>query len=58
MSTWMIFCSIWAMCAMCVVLFIRGAHPHVERPDVDARAEGVDLGLHRLNVAKVQHDDR
>ncbi|CAH2771966.1 MAG: hypothetical protein CBARDCOR_2105 [uncultured Caballeronia sp.] len=31
----MIFCSVWAICALCVVLFIRGAHPYVERPEGD-----------------------
>jgi hypothetical protein len=43
MSMWMVICSIWAMCAMCAVLFIRGAHPHVESAD-DARDEPNDMG--------------
>ena len=58
MSTWTIFCSIWAMCALCVVLFIRGAHPHVERPEGDARDDGTDMTVGGLTVASVQGADR
>jgi hypothetical protein len=43
MSTWMVISSIWAMCALCAVLFIRGAHPHLERSD-DTRDEPHDAG--------------
>jgi hypothetical protein len=57
MSTWTIFCSIWAMSALCVVLFIRGAHPHVERPEGD-RDSGNDMTLGGLTVARVQGADR
>jgi hypothetical protein len=53
MSTLTIFCSIWAMCALCVVLFIRGAHPHVERPDSGARDDGNDMTVGGLTVARV-----
>jgi len=57
MSTWMIFCSIWAMCALCVVLFIRGAHPHVERPESGTRDDGRDMTVGGLAVARVQGSD-
>jgi hypothetical protein len=33
MSTWMVVASVWAMFAVCVVLFVRGASPHVHRKD-------------------------
>jgi hypothetical protein len=33
----MVFGCVWAMCALCVILFIRGAHPHVERPSASPR---------------------
>jgi hypothetical protein len=33
MSTWMVIASVWAMFAVCVVLFVRGASPHVQRSD-------------------------
>jgi hypothetical protein len=39
MSTWMVIVSVWAMFAICVVLFVRGASPHVNRSD-EAREEG------------------
>jgi hypothetical protein len=42
MSNWMVFMIVWAMVAMCVVLFIRGAHPHVERPDGENRGGNRD----------------
>ena len=58
MSTWTIFCSSWAMCALCVVLFIRGAHPHVERPEGGARDDGNDMTVGGLTVARVQGADR
>jgi hypothetical protein len=58
MSTWTIFCSIWAMSALCVVLFIRGAHPHVERPEGDTRDSGNDLNVGGLAVARVRSTDR
>jgi hypothetical protein len=32
MSTFTIILSIWAMLAICAILFIRGASPRVERP--------------------------
>jgi hypothetical protein len=32
MSTLTIILSIWAMLAICAILFIRGASPRVERP--------------------------
>jgi hypothetical protein len=60
MSTWMVFLSIWAMCAFCVVLFIRGAHPHVERPEGDTRDSGRDdrdLNVGGLTVARVRAND-
>ena len=47
MSTWMIFCSIWAMFALCVVLFIRGAHPHIEGRE--AGADGVKVRAGGMN---------
>ena len=58
MSTWMIFCSIWAVAALCVVFFIRGAHPHVERPESDSRDNGNDLSVGGLTVARVRSSDR
>lgn len=39
MSTWMVVTSVWVMFAVCVVLFVRGASPHVHRSD-DAPDEG------------------
>ena len=33
MSTWMVVTSVWVMLAICVVLFVRGASPHVPRSD-------------------------
>jgi len=36
MSTWMVIGCIWAMCALCVVLFIRGAEPHIAHEHADA----------------------
>jgi hypothetical protein len=33
MSTWMVIASVWVMFAVCVVLFVRGASPHVGRSD-------------------------
>jgi hypothetical protein len=61
MSSWMIFCAIWALFALCVVLFIRGAHPHVERPEADAREEGQDnkagVKAGGLKVASVRHEN-
>lgn len=53
MNTWMVIGSIWAMCALCVVLFIRGAHPHVSRPHDDrddSRGSPADLNVHGLRV--------
>ncbi len=44
MSTWMIFCCIWAISALGVVLFIRGAHPHVERPQDEGDSVRVPVG--------------
>ena len=58
MSTWMIFCSIWAVAALCVVFFIRGAHPHVERPENDSRDNGNDMTVGGLTVARVRSSDR
>lgn len=57
MSSWTIFCSIWAMSVMCVVFFIRGAHPHVERP-VRGRDSVNDMTVGGLTVARVQGADR
>jgi hypothetical protein len=39
MSTWMVVTGVWAMVAVCVVLFVRGASPHVRRSD-DASDRG------------------
>ncbi|MDR5763692.1 MULTISPECIES: hypothetical protein [Caballeronia] len=39
MSTWMVVAGVWAMFAVCVVLFVRGASPHVHRSD-DASGQG------------------
>lgn len=39
MSTWMVVTSVWVMFAICVVLFVRGASPHVQRSD-EARDDG------------------
>ncbi|SAK39697.1 hypothetical protein AWB77_00124 [Caballeronia fortuita] len=39
MSTWMVITGVWAMFAVCVVLFVRGASPHVHRAD-DASDQG------------------
>lgn len=36
MSTWMVIGCIWVMCALCVVLFIRGAQPHIAHDRADA----------------------
>jgi hypothetical protein len=36
MSTWMVVGCIWAMCAVCAVLFIRGAKPHIDHSKDDA----------------------
>src|SRR5471032_386534 len=58
MSTWMIFCSIWALTALCVVFFIRGAHPHIERPEGDSRDNGNDMTVGGLTVARVRSSDR
>jgi hypothetical protein len=33
MSTWMVIAVIWAMFAVCVVLFVRGASPHIDHSD-------------------------
>jgi hypothetical protein len=30
MSTWMVIVSVWVMFAACVVLFVRGASPHID----------------------------
>lgn len=38
MSTWMVIAGVWVMFAICVVLFVRGASPHVHRSG-DARDE-------------------
>jgi hypothetical protein len=57
MSHWVVFLSIWAMCALCVVLFIRGAHPHVERPDGETRDDGRDMTVGGLAVARVRGTD-
>jgi hypothetical protein len=56
MSTWSIFCGIWAMCALCVVLFIRGAHPHVERPERDIRDDGNDVTVGGLTVSMASNE--
>jgi hypothetical protein len=32
----MVIGCIWAMCALCVVLFIRGAEPHIAHEHADA----------------------
>jgi hypothetical protein len=53
MNTWMIVCSVWAMCALAVVLFIRGAHPHVE--GADASAEGVDVRVRGMKGESRPH---
>jgi hypothetical protein len=56
MSTWIVFGCIWAMCALCVVLFIRGAHPHVSRSRDDrddSRGTPADLNVNGLRVATV-----
>jgi len=45
------------MCALCVVLFIRGAHPHVERPESGTRDDGHDMTVGGLAVARVQGSD-
>jgi hypothetical protein len=39
MSTWVVVASVWAMFAVCVVLFVRGASPHVHRSG-DASDQG------------------
>jgi len=46
------------MCTLCVVLFIRGAHPHVERPEGGTRDDGGDMKVGGLTVARVQGADR
>jgi hypothetical protein len=57
MSNWTIVCSIWTMSALCVVFFIRGAHPHVKRPERD-RDIGNDMTVGGLTVARVRGADR
>jgi hypothetical protein len=44
MSTWMVIASIWALFAVCVVLFVRGASPHVSRKE-EARGESAPQGV-------------
>jgi hypothetical protein len=46
----MVVASVWVMFAICVVLFVRGASPHVHRPD-DARDEG---GRSRSDVSRAK----
>lgn len=56
MSTWMVITGVWAMCAICAVLFIRGAHPHFARPGDETHdgprgsADGVSVP-HGVRVA-------
>jgi hypothetical protein len=57
MNTWMIFFSVWAMSALCVVLFIRGAHPHVERSPGERRDDNRDLTRGAMAVARVHGAD-
>jgi hypothetical protein len=56
MSTWLIFCSIWAVCALCIVLFVRGAHPYIEDTGDDARDDTPNLGA--LTPARVRSAER
>jgi hypothetical protein len=58
MSTWMVFCGIWAMCALCVVLFIRGAHPHVERPEEETRDDDMNIRVGGMKVAPIRNETR
>lgn len=37
MEKWLVVAGIWSMCAMCAILFIRGATCSVARVPVDAR---------------------
>jgi hypothetical protein len=61
MSTWMVFGSIWIMCGLCVVLFIRGAHPQVSRPGDDSRDDSrgspADLNVSGLRVIPIRGSD-
>jgi hypothetical protein len=56
MSTWLIVLSSWSVCAMCAMLFIRGAHPYIERAGDDAREETLNLGgLTPIRVHHAEH---
>jgi hypothetical protein len=37
MEKWLVVAGIWSMCAMCAILFIRGATCSVSRVPADAR---------------------
>jgi hypothetical protein len=52
MNTWMVIALIWAMFAVCVVLFVRGASPKLDRKeDVrDEETHGVDASASRVKV--------
>jgi hypothetical protein len=52
MNTWMVIALIWAMFAICVVLFVRGASPKLDRKDEvrDEDARGVDAPASRVKV--------
>ncbi|BAO87746.1 hypothetical protein [Caballeronia cordobensis] len=40
MNTWVVVASVWAMFAVCVVLFVRGASPHVHRSEKGSDKSG------------------
>jgi hypothetical protein len=52
MSTWMVIALIWAMCAICVVLFVRGASPKLDATDEtrEDATHGVDASATRVKV--------
>ncbi|SAK42703.1 hypothetical protein AWB79_00618 [Caballeronia hypogeia] len=50
MSTWMMVASVWAMFAVCIVLFVRGASPRVHGSD-EARDE---RGSERASVSRAK----
>jgi hypothetical protein len=55
MSTWLIVLSSWSVCAMCAMLFIRGAHPYIERAGEDARDGLPTRGLAPVRVRNAEH---
>jgi hypothetical protein len=40
MSTWFVVGGVWAMFAVCVILFVRGASPRAQRADEASEQNG------------------